>query len=848
MGHKEVGDAARKVAQIIAEEKGGDAIVERCMGAITDAFHFESVRTFVDAPPESGANIFFFDPATKRGGFRIENEAPIAADLEHSLAALTELIGAAIEAKRKAAVDDRFRRYLEPLNEAMAVWDYTTDRFVYANDAMAKLSGYTREELTKLDRSLWTDASRDFLKRVFRVRTKAFTEGERRRYVDEIALRTKDGSTVWTDIMSHLTADEITGNILVCATSRPIHDGTPDSVEGQVTLVEELQELANIGAWSVDPVTNDGRWTAQLGKIHEMTALDGIHAALANFGPDGIPRLAAEVEKVMATRQPTSIELPITTPRGHRKWLRVTTSAVVEHGEVVRLRGTAQDVTWRKEAELELAGKQAQLQSLLDHLPDIVTLRDLDNRLLACNARLESVFGVAASELIGKPLTGAMLVEGPLSRPIRGERWLEFHDGHRELVETTTAPIKDATGKMVAILGIGRDITAARAAEEQLRAVQKMEAIGRLAGGVAHDFNNLLSVILSYTNMAMEMLPPEHELQPDLREILAAGKRGEGLTKQLLAFSRRQLLHMAPLALGDVVDAVGSMLGRVIGEDIALEIQRHDGGALTKVDRGQIEQVIMNVAVNARDAMPDGGALTIATANTTLDDGRALALDLPRGDYLELAVKDTGTGMDQATLRRVFEPFFTTKERGKGTGLGLAMAYGIVRQSGGAIVIESVPGVGTTVRIFLPQYVTPAEQPAARPPSEPKLRGHETVLVVEDEGPLRTVARRVLRAAGYEVLAAANAEEALRIAQEVGDRIDIVFTDVVMPGMNGGELVEHLLAMHPRMKVVFTSGYTDEKLARSGVGEHRFLPKPYEPAQLTAVIRAVLDRQELKLD
>jgi signal transduction histidine kinase/ActR/RegA family two-component response regulator len=488
------------------------------------------------------------------------------------------------------------------------------------------------------------------------------------------------------------------------------------------------------------------------------------------------------------------------------------------------------------------------VQSLLDHLPDIVLLRDLDRRVLACNSRLERLEGARAGELIGKVIEGAGLFDGtPPSGPIRGEQWLTFEDdGHRELVETLTAPIRDTEGKTVAILGIGRDITAARAGEEQLRAVQKMEAIGRLAGGVAHDFNNLLSVILSYTSLAMETLPPEHELQADLGEILAAGKRGEGLTKQLLAFSRRQLLHMAPLAIGEVVDAVGSMLKRVIGEDIALQIRRDDADALTKVDRGQIEQVIMNVAVNAREAMPDGGRLTITTANVTLDDLRAAALDLSRGAYVELAVNDTGMGMDQATLRRVFEPFFTTKGRGKGTGLGLAMAYGIIRQSGGAIAIESVPGVGTTVRIFLPEYSAPADAPSPRPPSQPKLRAHESVLVVEDEGPLRTAACRVLKRAGYHVLAAPNAEEALRIAQEVGDRIDIVFTDVVMPGMNGGELVERLLALHPRMKVVFTSGYTDEKLARSGVGNHRFLPKPYEPAQLTDIIRSLLDRRQEK--
>lgn len=848
MGSKAVSDAARQVARIIAGEAKPESIVEACGRALEETFEFEEVRSFFGAPPDSGANVFFFDPATKKGGFHIDSADPLGPDAIAGIAALTEVIGVALEARAQEKLDGRFRKHLEPLTDPMTVWDYDIDQLVFANDAMAKLAGYATKELTALTEPLWMPSSVDFLKRVLPRRAAAFKAGERCRYVDELAIRCKDGTGRWSEVHSYFARDEITGHLLVCTSSQPLPDGSPDSMEGQATLAEELQELANIGAWTVDPVSMDGRFTAQLAKIHEVGHIKELTEALTNFGPEAFATLTNSLRKVMTSRHPDCVEVPITTPNGHEKWLNITSSAVVEHGEVVRIRGTAQDITWKKRAEIELAGQKAQVQSLLDHLPDIISLRDLDNRVLACNARLERLKGVGPGELIGEVLEGAVVFEnGPPSRPIRGEKWLTFEDdGHCELVETLTAPIRNAEGKTVAILEVGRDITAARAAEEQLRAVQKMEAIGRLAGGVAHDFNNLLSVILSYTSMAMESLPPEHELIPDLGEILAAGKRGEGLTKQLLAFSRRQLLHMAPLTIGEVVDSVGSMLKRVIGEDIELHLKRNDSSALTKVDRGQIEQVIMNVAVNAREAMPDGGRLTITTANVVLDDVRAMSLDLPRGEYVEVAVNDTGMGMDQATLRRVFEPFFTTKGRGKGTGLGLAMAYGIIRQSGGAIAIESVPGVGTTVRIFLPEYMPVSEKQPPRPPSTPKLQSHETVLIVEDEGPLRTVARRVLKAAGYDVLAAANAEEALRIAQEVGDRIDIVFTDVVMPGMNGGELVERLLALYPRLKVVFTSGYTDEKLARSGVGDHRFLPKPYEPAQLTDIIRSVLDRRLAK--
>jgi PAS domain S-box-containing protein len=810
-----MGDAAIGIATFIAREDTLAGMLDGCARAIAEAWALPSVRPFHGLSPDSGAIVYW--DSSESGGFVLEGASD---DIIAEVSRIVGVVGIAVERHR-------YRAMAEPLVDGLAIFDANDDRFVFSNEAMTRLTGFS-------DGPVWTPMSNDFLHRAFALRANAYTFGERRTYVDEVAVQRKDGSVVWAELTSYFLRDDRTGHLLICTAARPI---------GRSDLLEELQELANVGAWTVDPVTQDGRWTSQLMQIHEVED-DGQHisASLANFGMDGVARLSAVVNEAMASRRPGTVELPITTPKGNRKWLRITTKPVIEHGEIIRLHGTAQDITDRKLAELEVATQRAQVQSLLDNLPDIVSLRDLDNRVLACNARLERLIGVRPGELIGKVVPRVLEHEGPLSRPIRGERWVTFEDdGHRELVETLTAPIKDENGQVVAILGIGRDVTAARQTEEQLRAVQKMEAIGRLAGGVAHDFNNLLSVILSYTALAIESLPVSHPLQEDLQEILAAGKRGEGLTKQLLAFSRRQLLHMAPLDLADVVESVGSMLRRMVGEDIDFKFNRLPQPTTTKVDRGQIEQVIMNVVVNARDAMPDGGRLTISTTNVMLDEVRAISLDLPKGDYVELSVQDTGRGMDQATLRRVFEPFFTTKSVGKGTGLGLAMAYGIVRQSGGAIAIESVPGVGTTVRIFLPSFAAPPDAPESSRNLPVKEPGSETILVVEDEGPLRTVARRVLKGAGYDVFAAANAEEALRIAQEVGDRIDLVFTDVVMPGMNGGELVERLTALYPRMKVVFSSGYTDEKLARSGVGHHRFLPKPYEPAQLTAVIRSVLD-------
>ena len=410
----------------------------------------------------------------------------------------------------------------------------------------------------------------------------------------------------------------------------------------------------------------------------------------------------------------------------------------------------------------------------------------------------------------------------------------------------------DANGRPVMIVGTCQDITERKRAEqerekleEQLRVSQKMEAIGSLAGGVAHDFNNLLSVILSYTSFAMDGIPEDDPRRNNLLEVKKAGERAAALTRQLLAFSRKQVLQPVALDLNAIAVGVEKMLRRILGEDIDLiQVLAPDLG-LVKADPGQIEQIMMNLVVNARDAMTEGGKLTIETSNVEIDEEYgARHVALAPGSYVQLAFTDTGCGMDAQTKARLFEPFFTTKEKGKGTGLGLSTVYGIVKQSGGDIWVYSELGHGTTFRIYLPRDLSAMAATTIKPKTVTiRTGGVETVLVVEDEAALRAIAQRALVVAGYKVLIAADGNEALQICAQHPGNIHLLLTDVIMPGMNGRVLAQRVLKMRPTLKVVYMSGYTDNAIIHHGVldaGMH-FLAKPFVPSSLTRKVREVLD-------
>ena len=382
--------------------------------------------------------------------------------------------------------------------------------------------------------------------------------------------------------------------------------------------------------------------------------------------------------------------------------------------------------------------------------------------------------------------------------------------------------------------------------EQQFRQAQKMEAVGRLAGGVAHDFNNLLTIITGYSDLLLAGADLDTSRRTALEEIRRAAERGGALTHQLLAFSRRQPFKPRAVQLNPLIVNMEKMLSRLIGEDVVLITAPAAEPSTVLTDPGQLEQVVMNVVVNARDAMPGGGKLIIETSNATVDQTyRGPNVDLHPGSYVVLAISDTGMGMDQEAVAHLFEPFFTTKAPGKGTGLGLATAYGIVKQSGGAISVYSEPGRGTTVRIYLPSAVAKASADSGEQAQAPALRGSETILVLEDEARVRKLICEVLMVRGYTVLEAVRGDQAVHMAAEHSGRIDLLLTDVVMPEMSGPQALEQIRVTHPNIKVLFMSGYTDEAMVHHGVlgSGVPFLQKPFLPDTLARKVREVLSTQ-----
>ena len=516
------------------------------------------------------------------------------------------------------------------------------------------------------------------------------------------------------------------------------------------------------------------------------------------------------------------------------------------------LRETA-DCLARRSAEATLRLRSAALASA----SQAVVITDVHGTIKWVNAAFTTVTGFTFDEAVGR-IPGELLASGQHDAAFYADFWSTLlagrvwrgvminrrKNGEEYPEDQVVSPVRDEAGTLTHFVNLKRDLTDERRMQAQLSQAQKMESIGLLAGGIAHDFNNLITAINATAELAALNLRGDDPVRHDLDRIRETGDRAATLTRQLLSFSRRHVLEPVSLDMNAVVQGMQDLLSRLIGEDIALVVRAAPEAAWVLADRGQLEQVILNLVVNARDAMPDGGTLTLSVEGVALAEAMVTAAGaaVKPGPHVRLEVRDTGTGMDEATRLRMFEPFFTTKGVGQGTGLGLATVYGIVAQSGGCIAVRSAPGKGTTFAIDLPRV---AVGPAAAEIQESAGASHgtETILLVEDEDFLRDLARRMLEMAGYAVITAADGERALSLVDASDRPVDLVLTDVVMPGMSGRELAVKLAARAAQVKVLYTSGYTEDVILRKGLADEstHFLRKPYTMGDLTRAVRKVLD-------
>ncbi len=499
-----------------------------------------------------------------------------------------------------------------------------------------------------------------------------------------------------------------------------------------------------------------------------------------------------------------------------------------------------------------LKEKDRKFRLLFEEHPQPMLIFDAEEqRILEANAAAVELYGYPRSEMEGMqlqefmgPEDAARLVDDLQKKPARqvSRAWRHRAASRREIdVEMAVHEIR--YGGRTAELAVVMDIGGRKRLEDLLRQSQKMEAIGMLAGGVAHDFNNLLTIITGYTQLILNNLAQADPNRHSAEQIMKAGERAAELTRQLLAFSRRQALQPKTLDLNQLVTSLGSMLRRLIGEDIELRLSLASELGRVSADPGQVEQVILNLAVNSRDAMPTGGTLTIETANSEVDEHYiARHMGVKPGRYVMLAVSDTGVGMDEHTRTHAFEPFFTTKEAGRGTGLGLSTVFGIVKQSGGSVDVYSEIDRGTSIKVYLPSIDRAVSDDPSESKAKPK-RGSETILLAEDEDMVRTLVKETLEREGYRVLAASNAAEARRLLEENAGPIQLLITDVVMPKMSGRDLARQISSVRPEIRVLYMSGYTDAAVVNSGILQKdvAFLQKPFTPMALSHKVREVLE-------
>ena len=763
--------------------------------------------------------------------------------------------------KAEQALADSERRFRVLVESSADVcWISVAGRFVYISPAMKGVLGFAPDDLLGAD-SLSLVHPDDHAA-VARMRSEHHADPK---LVVQIKtrLRHRDGGYRVVEMVGRGFTDEPTiGGFVI-----NFHDVTDR--ERALEDLRRAQAIGRIGSWTLDVAAPDAVMQAS----PETLRIYGIDPATFDGNPWSLQRLIHPVDfknaedamtRAAATGGTFSFDARILR-EGETGWVHV--EGVVENsddGRGPRVLGTTLDITAMRRAEEELRVSEARYRRIMETTREGVGLVDASRVITYVNRRMAEMLGYATEEMIGRSVAEFIIDPVLAARSAHidtlkqgGSPRLDLEcrkkDGSAIGVALSTTPLFDEQGAYEGVLMMLTDITerqraeraeeTLRATEEQLRQAQKLEALGQLAGGVAHDFNNILSVILGYTSMLTAEMKPSDPVRADISEIHHAGERASELTRQLLAFSRKQVLQPRLVDVKAVIARTEKMLRRLLGEDIELQLVESPESTIVKADPGQLEQVLLNLAVNARDAMPSGGRLLIEAARTTLSDEEARALGAAPGPYVEIIVVDNGTGMDEAVLAHVFEPFFTTKEKGKGTGLGLSTVFGVVKQSAGHVSVTSTPGEGTRFRILLPREESTSESILpVRLTDTPSTSG-EVVLLVEDDDQLRTLTRNVLQRAGYRVLEAATPGEAILISEQHVGAIDLLLTDVVMPRMGGHPLALRLAERRPDMKVLYVSGYTDDMVLRHGVelGQLAFLAKPFTPASLCAKVREVLE-------
>src|ERR1035437_9263862 len=748
------------------------------------------------------------------------------------------------------AAEVKFRALVE--QSIVGIYIAQDDQLVYVNPGMQKISGRSEEEMTS--RTIYdfmVPEDRALARENIRMRISGAVPSTR--YV--LRVLHQSGAVLQVEVHSSLTdynGRPAVMGILVDITERRVAEA---DLRRSETELKEAQRIARIGSWEWVISTDKITWS------EELYGIVGLDPSVPSPGFDGMPRfyvpedwerLRAAVERTLQTGAPYELDLQMIHADGTIIWTTTRGEAVRDQGgTLVGLRGTALDITERKRAEESLRLQSAALNAAAD----AIIITDRAGGVEWFNPAFTQLTGYTAEEAIGKNVRDLVksgkhdqafykdLWDTILAgRPWHGEIINRRKDGSLYTEEQVVTPIPDASGAITHFIAIKEDITERLQLEAQYRQSQKMEAIGQLAGGVAHDFNNLLTVIMGNTDLLLSDTSANDPKRGPLTDVRTAAERAADLTRQLLAFSRKQILEPKLVDVHEVVSGIEKMLRRrLIGEDVELATDLAADPSWVKVDPGQLEQVVMNLVMNARDAMPRGGRLPIRTR--TLDPGEPVDLEETASPKVAISISDTGTGIPPEVKTHLFEPFFTTKGIGKGTGLGLATVFGIVKQSGGDITVESKPGKGATFTVILPSQPGPRQRGGSGASLRAVLRGTETVLAVEDEDGVRRIVKIALESAGYRVIEARNGREALEAVRRHAGAIHLVVTDVVMPEMSGRELAERIVKVHPGVGILYMSGYMDDAVMRHGIVESgvAFLQKPFTPLALARKVREVLD-------